>query len=169
MSAWTKEELLAYLRRVEPRLARMSHFDLLDIDHTASEVELQHAYHQMAARLHPDMYRLVLAPADLERLSIVYGRIADAYLVLRDPLQRDRYLVEQSRSYDAEREGDVDPTAAAALLSPRAKQHYRRAQAALRAGEVASAILSLRMALSHNPHSALLREILLAAESLKQE
>lgn len=165
MTVWSKRELLAYLDRVEPALDRLSHFEILDIDADASEHDIQEAFHRLAGRLHPDRYRLALGAADYERLTIVYGRLAEAYQILRDHGRRKKYLQEMARDRPQEAEGEMDVESALALLSPKAQRLYRRAQAALRTNDVASAILNLRMALARDKNSALLREALAEAEA----
>lgn len=166
MARWTKRDLLAYLDRVEPALAELDHFELLDVGHEAADGDIQRAFHLMASRLHPDLYRLTISPEDHERLNIVYGRIAEAYQTLRDPEARDRYLRGAARERaDAAPCGSSDPDAAVKLLSPKAQRLYRRAMAALRTGDTTSAMLNLKMALTQHPQSALLEEALAAARA----
>jgi len=165
MSVWSKRELLSYMERVEPALDRLSHYEILDIDADADWHEIQGAFHRLAGRLHPDRYRLALSTADHERLTIVYGRLAEAYQVLRDPGRREQYLKETARDRPEAAAGAMDVDSALSLLSPKAQRLYRRAQAALRTNDVASAILNLRMALARDKNSALLREALAEAES----
>lgn len=118
----------------------------------------------MAAGLHPDRHRNTLDPEQLERLVIVYARIAEAYRVLRNPKHREQYLREiaraQSESGESVADSAQDPEAALALLSPKAQQLYRRAMAARRTGDTASATLNLRMALAKHPQSGFLRAAL---------
>ena len=132
MSVWSKRELLSYMERVEPALDRLSHYEILDIDADADWHQIQGAFHRLAGRLHPDRYRLALSAADHERLTIIYGRLAEAYQILRDPGRREQYLKEVARDRPEAAEGDMDVDSALALLSPKAQRLYRRAQAALR-------------------------------------
>jgi DnaJ-class molecular chaperone len=162
--AWKKRQLLAYLDRVEPAIERLTHFELLDINSTAGDHEIREAFHQMASRLHPDLYRSGITERDHERLNIVYGRIAQAYMILRDPDERKKYVRTLAREKPAVAEGQSDLASAVALLSPKAQRHYRRAEAALRTGNKASAVLSLRMALASDPKSSFLREQLANAQ-----
>lgn len=168
--AWSKRELLAYLDRVEPALARLDHFEALDVPAEASAATIQAAFHHMAANLHPDLYRRVLSAEDHERLTIVYGRIAEAYRVLRNPEHRHDYL---KREASKRRAGKTETApgktgggdSAVARLSPKAQRLYRRAQTSLRMKDRASAKLNLRMAIALEPKSALLREALAELES----
>lgn len=168
--AWTKRDVLAYLDRVEPVLGELDHFELLDVQADAGPLTIQEAFHHMASNLHPDLYRRMLRAEDHERLTIVYARIAEAYRVLRHAGYRRAYLKDAARKLDEQpakpaASGGVD--SAVARLSPKAQRLYRRAQAALRMKDFASAKLNLRMALALDPRSALLREAL--AELAKEQ
>ncbi len=156
---WSKRNLLAYLDRVEPALDGLSHFELLDIAGDATTTHVQDAFHQMASRLHPDLYRTELTPEDFERLTRVYARIAEAYRALRSDDERKRYLMTIARKHEQQQAPATggDPIA---LLQPKARRLYRRAQTSLQRGDRASALLSLRMAAALEPKSALLREAL---------
>jgi DnaJ-class molecular chaperone len=167
MSDWTVRELLAYLDRVEPVLDRLSHFELLDVDAEASEEQVQGAFHHMAMRMHPDRFRLLLDPADHERLTIVYGRIAEAYRVLRNQQHREQYLRGVARDTPEAAEGDADVDSQLALLTPKAQRLFRRAQASMQTRDYASAVLNLRMALAIHPKSALLKETLAEADAAR--
>jgi len=151
--------LLAYLDKVEPVLGKLTHFELLDLQPNASDDAIQRAYHAVAARMHPDRHRAELNREQYDRLNIVYGRITEAYRVLRDSRERERYTKELLRDRPAEQIG-ADDQSALKLLSPKAQQLYRRAQAALRTGDRTSAVLNLKMALRSNPDSALLKDAL---------
>ncbi len=173
-------DLLAYLDRVEPGLDRLSYFELLDIDGDAGDRAIQESFHRLAGRIHPDRYRQVLSASDLERLTTVYARIAHAYTELRDPARRKRYVADLAGGSGGKPAaaggvpaaapaagGDTD--AALALLNPKAQRLYRRAEASLRSGDVASAVLNLRMALAIDRGSALLREALADAEARQKK
>lgn len=166
MTAWSVRDLLAYLERVEKASGELDHFDLLDVSAGAGDAEIQAAFHRVAGGIHPDRHRDTLTAAQRERLTVVYARIAEAYRVLRDPDERDRYLQSMARK---RRSGTTEPpppaSAAIAVLSPRARRLYNRAQAALRTGDRTSAVLNLKMALRLEPTSELLREALRSANS----
>lgn len=168
--AWTKREVLAYLDRVEPVLTTLDHFELLDVHADAGPLTVQEAFHAMASNLHPDLYRRELEPANLERLTIVYARIAEAYRVLRHAGHRRTYLKDEARKMNDQRAATAEPTAASrsmavARLSPKAQRLYRRAQTSMRMHDMVSAKLNLRMALAIDPKSALLREALADLEA----
>lgn len=162
MRNWSKRALLTFLERVEPALDQVDHFELLDVSIKSDDATIQAAFHEMAAGLHPDRHRHSLSPEQYERLTIVYARIAEAYRVLRSPDNRRRYLEEaaraQKRAPKAPRTAEAqNPETALALLSPKAQRLYRRAAAARKTGDLASAVLNLQMALALHPQSGFLR------------
>lgn len=155
-------DLLAYLDKVEPVLMQLTFYELLDVQPSATNTEVQSAYHKMAGRMHPDIHKSELNADQYERLNIVYGRITEAYRVLRNPAEREKYgraLAKQG----TDNIGGDDRTASK-LLSPKAQRLYRRAQAALRTGDRTSALLNLRMALRDSPNSAILKQALADAK-----
>jgi curved DNA-binding protein CbpA len=161
--AWSVRDVLAYLERVEKASGELDHFDLLDVGAGATDAEIQSAFHRVAGGIHPDRHRNRLTAEQLERLTVVYARIAEAYRVLRDPEARDTYLRSMARRRKA---GTAPPpTAPVSMLSPKAQRLYRRAQASLRTGDKTSAMLNLKMALRLHPTSDLLREALRRAKS----
>ncbi len=153
-------EVLAYLDKVEPVLERLTYFELLDVAPNADDDAIQRAYHQVAARMHPDRHRSELSAEQYERLNIVYGRITEAYRLLRHHKERIKYTKELAALAREAPGGVGDEAAAVKLLSPKAQRLYRRAKAALRTGDTASAVLNLKMALRANPTSALLKDLL---------
>ncbi len=156
---------MSYLDRIIPVLDSSDHFQLLDVSANADSKTIQGAFHTMAAGLHPDRHRNTLDSEQHERLVTAYARIAEAYRVLKDPKHREKYLrdVARDKADSGETEGadQQDPESALALLSPKAQQLYRRAIAAKRTGDIASAGLILRMALSKHPQSGFLRAALM--------
>jgi DnaJ-class molecular chaperone len=154
-------ELAAYLERVEPKLGELNHFELLEVPLDAADAAIQKAFHALAARLHPDRHRVKLSAADLERVVIVYGRVAEAYRVLREPATRLAYR--QTLAV-----GEAPGGAAASLetpkMGPRAQRFFSRAQAALRTGDTKSALLNLKLALAAEPANGFLRVALEAAQ-----
>lgn len=151
---------MTYLDRITPVLDSSDHFQLLDVSPHADGASIQGAFHTMAAGLHPDRHRNSLDPEQHERLVIAYARIAEAYRVLRNSDHREKYLREMAREQAKtgdDKAGEAqNPEFALALLSSKAQRLYRRAVAAKRTGDYASAGLNLRMALSQHPQSGFL-------------
>ena len=70
---------------------KRDHFEVLGIERTATEAEVGKAYAHFARLLHPDACRHpALAGLSRER-DLVFGRLTDASMTLRDPVARARY------------------------------------------------------------------------------
>jgi serine/threonine-protein kinase len=83
----TAEEVLGVLERARAR----SHFEVLGLARTATDVEIREAGQRFTRRFHPDA---PVAPeaAHLKReIQVVFIRVAEAYEVLRDPARRARH------------------------------------------------------------------------------
>lgn len=148
-----------YVSKVMPSLDKMDHFELLDVAIDATPREVQKSFLLMATSLHPDRHRLHLEPEDLEKVTIVYARIAEAYRVLRNKKEKAQYLKTAAINLDKNAEPEVlTETDSFNLLSPKAQRLFKRYKAALRRGDSTSAMLFLRGALSMHPQSQFLKE-----------
>lgn len=94
MTAWTHNQLIGWIQRVEAKAARATLFELLELGTTADSAQITAAFHRIAGGAHPDLHRHALSPQDSDRLVSAYGKIAAAYDTLRDPKSRDRYRKE---------------------------------------------------------------------------
>ena len=148
-----------YVSRVMPALDKMDHFELLDVSIDAKKSEVQKSFLLMASSLHPDRHRLSLEPDDLERLTIVYARIAEAYRVLKDPKEKELYLTKAALNMKtASQPEELTEKDSLSLLSPKAQRLFKRYKGALRTGDSSSALLYLKGALSMHPQSQFLKE-----------
>jgi len=82
---WSVNQLRRWLDEVEPIADRRTPFEWLEIAPTASSVAVQEGYHRVARTRHPDLFRLSLDPAEMDRLVRMYSRVSWAYAELRDP------------------------------------------------------------------------------------
>ena len=70
--------------------AAKNHYDVLDVPKGAGAAEIKDAYHTLARRFHPDRFHQ--RDSDLRiRIESAFARMAQAYEVLSDAKQRDRY------------------------------------------------------------------------------
>jgi len=63
-----------------------THYDLLEVESTASVSELRQAFRQLSKRYHPDTTSLPQAQAQES-----FRQLQQAYAVLSDPISRNRY------------------------------------------------------------------------------
>lgn len=146
------------------RLDLLDYYELLRIEPGATGDELRRAFHEFAARYHPDRY--AGAPPDKqERASQIYRRGAEAYRVLASPEQRKRY----DQLVTAGQLRYVEPTATEERVAKRAEGviEARTARArpfvqkgleADKRGELAQAKLNFGMALQHEPDNTPLKQ-----------
>ncbi len=156
-SPMSKEKLLAYLDRVERNLGKLHPFAMLDVPKTATPSEIRSAFQRLATRLHPDLYRNILSPSDVERTTRVYAKIANSYQQLKTPHTKQKLLDSLASTETVSQNKLSKETTSLSLLSPKAQRAFRRAEAAMRRGETSSAMLHIRMALAESPESSFLR------------
>lgn len=163
--AWEVPQLIAWLRQMGPKIDSLGPFELLDLSPTDDIERIRDAYHRIAASRHPDLFRGKLGAAESEQLMRMFARVTAAYAQLRDPEARKKFGAKPARSavtppagIAAQKPGDT-PTGLR-KISPRALSHVRRAEALLETGDVASAILHLRMAVAAEPNVRELRQML---------
>src|SRR5438128_5063225 len=63
-----------------------NYYEILDISKNASESEIKKAYRQLALQWHPDKN-----PNNLEEAEKMFKEISEAYEVLSNPEERQRY------------------------------------------------------------------------------
>jgi hypothetical protein len=173
--AWSVEELTRWLDDVEPRMEQLDLFAWLDLTPAAAAADVQPAFHAVARTRHPDLFRNRLSAAELDRLVRVYARIAAAYAELRDPARFEEVAAslrpqvartrtaqppQVARTPTDRQPPQVGRTATDRQMNARALTCYRRAEGALRVGDLATALLQLRMAVAADPSSRLLRAAL---------
>jgi curved DNA-binding protein CbpA len=72
-------------------LGRQNHYEVLEVDHGATALEIKNAYFHLAKRYHPDRH-LEPEMSDMkEKLEALFSRIHDAYGALGSQTTRDQY------------------------------------------------------------------------------
>lgn len=149
-------------------LDQTDYYRVLGMSSASTERDIRDAYYKLAARLHPDVHGEELEPGFRRRLTTVFSRVVEAYRVLSDPVRRQEYDRTLARG---------DMRMAAGPTRPRSRTeegptdaHARRfwllARQALDAGDPRAAIMNLRIALSTEPDSPVLRAALARAEGM---
>ncbi len=84
------------LNGLAARLNTIDYFQILNIEKTATPVEIKTAFHRWSRAYHPDRF-YQLDDKDLKlRVNEVYKRITEAYYILRDDGKRKAYLTDIS-------------------------------------------------------------------------
>ena len=174
--------VLLWAQRVIARKGAPPH-QILEIAVGAGLDVAQDAFHKIARMAHPDLHRTALAPDELELVTTAYARAAAAYQELRSPNRSSTQMrpirepggapnpltqtVEIPTSASPNKAVSVrGPQAnAAQVMTSKALIYYRKAELCLRRGELAAAVLQLKMAIASDPQSVFLRTALAEVEA----
>jgi hypothetical protein len=152
----------------------------LDIAPDAGPEAAQEAFHKIARMAHPDLHRRSLTPEDLELVTTAYARAAAAYQEMRGKRPTTSRIPAVGNAGAMVPTTTVIPTspgankavrvpddlgAPAQMMSSRALIYYRKAEMALRRGDLTGAVLQLKMAIASDPQSAFLRSALVEVEA----
>jgi hypothetical protein len=162
-----RTEVLLWAQRVLAKKGAPAH-QLLEIKADAAIEDAQAAFHKVARIAHPDMHRTTLSPEELEQVTTAYSRITSAYQELRSQRMssRVRSTVPSEQSQPNAKPIDFDaPVTASGAMTSKALVYYRKAEAALRRGDLRGALLQLKMAIAADPLSTLLRNALSEVEA----
>ena len=163
-----QEGVVRFINRAHGLLEQITYYKILNVQQAASAAEIKKAYYKLASKLHPDLYSRQIDDEFRQRLTAVYSRVVEAYKVLSDGKRRNLYDKQL-------REGEVRLTADAEakpkfdrpedkIENPNAKKFYLLGVAALRTGDAKSAAFNLKLALSAEPSSDVIKEALARAE-----
>lgn len=122
------------------------HFALLGVDRNVSRDELQRVYLQLAKVLHPDRLRAYAIDDPDGELGKIFAVVNQAFAVLGDPAQRERYAAKLTSGVDDDAQAEE---LAARLFA--AEEAFLRGQAALRRNAPAAAVPEFRRAVEMNP------------------
>ncbi len=185
MSART--DVLLWAQRVVARKAAAPYM-ILEIAAGAGVDVAQEAFHKIARLAHPDLHRTVLTPDELELVTTAYARAAAAYQEIRSqrgsstraPERNERNERNEQRpaagpmtipipsspiSGKAVSVQDGPAINPAQAMTGKALLYYRKAELALRRGDLTGALLQLKMAIASDPQSQLLRSALAEVEA----
>ncbi len=164
-----RNAIAAFIEKAFARIDEADSYYILGVNRDASSIQIRAAYYRLAARLHPDLHGSWMDPALRRKLTTVYSRVVEAYKVLSDGERRAQYdegLVKGKLRWDADEgarpkirrpEDDIE--------NPNAKKFFLLALDARRSGDVRSAVVNLRFALSVEPDNARIKEELAKAEA----
>lgn len=170
-----RAEVLLWAQRVIARQSAAPH-QILDIAPGSGPEAAQEAFHRIARMAHPDLHRRTLPPEELELVTTAYARAAAAYQELRGPRSATRLRPVRDDALapgappapgPSNKTAAVpdEPAGPAPRMSSKALVHYRRAELALRRGDLTGAVLQLKMAIASDPQSAFLRSALAEVEA----
>ncbi|MDB4954473.1 MAG: hypothetical protein JWO36_2042 [Myxococcales bacterium] len=174
----TRSEVLLWAQRVLAKKSAPAH-ELLEIAASSSSEDAQGAFHKIARLAHPDLHRNALTADDLDTVTRAYSVAAGAYQAFRGqamqtlrmrPLKPEDIRAAAGSGRPAAAPVPVTPSGPAPLggassqMTPKALTYYRKAELALRRGDLKGALLQLKMAIATDPQSAFLRTALAEVE-----
>lgn len=86
----SQDEMVDYVRRLDPHLHAMEFFELLGISRSAHLGEIEEAYFWRIRQFHPDRYPEV-GHENHNRLLRIVEKLNEAFITLRDPKRRRQY------------------------------------------------------------------------------
>ena len=182
MSTSTRAEVLLWAQRVMSRKGGAAAV-ILEIAPTSTVDEAQQAFYKIARIAHPDLHRNHMSPEELELVTSAYSTAAGAYQDFRSqaaatqrmkPLKQEDLAVGNAKPAPAPAPAPparpAGPTStppsgvptgpADQQMNARALLYYRKAEIALRRGDLKGAILQIKMAIASDPASSFLRSAL---------
>ncbi len=174
MSGGSRMEVLLWAKRICARRAAEAH-TMLEISADATLEVAQQAFHTIARNAHPDLHRTTCSPDELELVTSAFALVAAAYQQFRATrLATTKMASLRDLRPDAtpipRPDGAVVVPAPVAIttasqMSARAAIHYRKAELALRRGDIQAGMLHVKMAIAADPQSKFLRSALAQIES----
>jgi hypothetical protein len=174
-----RTEVLLWAQRVLAKSNAPAH-TLLEVRENAPPDVVSDAFQKIARMAHPDLHRNGLTPDELEQVTAAYSRVAGAYQEMRSqrmtttrmkPIGKDEVPSVVSKRLSAQQKAESSgvplaeaPAAnsgpAAQSMSSKALIYYRKAELALRRGDLRGGILQIKMAIAADPGSQFLRQAL---------
>ena len=159
-----RSDVLLWAQRIVAMKKATPH-QLLELPPNAGLDDAQAAFHKIAKVAHPDLHRS-LAPDEFELVTTAYATIAGAYQSFRGQAATTRMKpIAKAASVPVTPSGAAPVGNVVQQMSSRALVHYRKAELALKRGDLSGALLQLKMAVGADPSSAFLRTALLEVES----
>ena len=147
----TFEELKALYALAEAE----SHYEVLGVAHSAPAAEIKRAYYALAKRFHPDRFRRDAGERTRARVDAAFGRISQAYEVLKDPAARAAYdLKEKERAQAARQQTRTASPSQEQSPQYRAEDSFRLGLSALQHGNRLQAVMHFAEAARLVPREA---------------
>ena len=183
----TRSDVLLWAQRILALTAAPPH-QLLELKIDSTIDQAQEAFHKIARSSHPDIHRSGLTPEELEMVTLAYARCAGAYQDFRSQRMHTTRMrpVPQTLTPGPAPTSVASPPPAApkptapppsapapapsaggssGQMNSKALIYYRKAELALRRGDLKGALLQVKMAIAGDPQSAFLRSALVEIEA----
>lgn len=170
-------QVLAWAQRITKKGSHLGPTHLLEVREQATLDEAQAAFHKIARVAHPDMHRTTMTVDELDILTSAYSRVSAAYQEFKarrlggrpsNPGMDAKTPPPQLRGVShlvPAASPQAKPSVKTPQMAPKAMVYYRKAESALRQGDLKAALLQLKMAIAADPQSQVLRQALSEVES----
>ena len=173
-----RSDVLLWAQRVIARRAAPAH-EILELKAESSVEDAQAAFYKIARVAHPDLHRNGMTPEELDIVTSAYGIAAGAYQTFRGQAMSTQRM-KPLKAEDLAAAVAAGPTSvphtpptgvpvpsagANQQMNSRALVYYRKAEIALRRGDLKGALLQIKMAIASDPSSAFLRTALAEVET----
>jgi hypothetical protein len=155
-----RSDVLLWAQRIIAKGTTAKPHELLEVKKDAGLEEAQEAFHKIARKAHPDLHRASLTPEELEQITVAYAKVAGAYQDFRSQSMGTRNVRPLGRSPTPAEIEKITVPGPPGEMSSKALVYYRKAELALRRGDLQGALLQLKMAIAADPQSQLLRKAL---------
>ena len=167
---------VAETKAIAAALPRLDYFQVLGATPQSSLEELKARYHQLQRNYHPDSFYTSPDAELRDAVHAIAKRVAEAYVVLRDPRRRAKYTQDVTGPHRAERlrftedsDREVREEQQVGVgKTPQVRSLWSKATAALRSGDFAAAERDLKTALIFEPGHPKLEALLAEARAKAQ-
>ncbi len=157
-------------------LDRWNYYEILRVPKNAPIEQIKKSYYKLSKKFHPDKYYSSNDRSRKDKAKVIYKRLVEAYMVLRNPYKRREYDQEliSSRGEEGVRLRDAAEVVQrkegkkATIFNRQAKRFYELAMTALREKNIHSAKMNLRLALNADPENEFLQDKLEEIEEMEK-
>lgn len=156
----------AKLLHLASMIDRLDYYQILGVPPQSSQAEIRTAYHRRARSIHPDLFHEDPDPKLREAVDIIFKRVAEAYLILREEQKRTLYNQgltapqKKLRYTEQDEQARKDEKKAAFGTTMQGKKYFQEAERLHKSGEIKKACQSLRFALTFEPDNAHFKQLL---------
>lgn len=155
-------------------LDRSDYYQILNVPKDAKSLQMKEAYFKLSKQYHPDKFYTLTDADSVEKITQVFKRVNEAYMVLKNPQKRKRY---DEVAFGPEREqnlryqpGDADRGGPANLednaKTPNGKKYLKLALVAQKNRDWKTAEANLKFAINFEPENAFIKKMM---EKIKSE
>ena len=85
---YTQPEFWPQLKALAGNIDTLDYFQILNLQQTASSVQIRDSYYQLARALHPDRFFHIADEETKDAVHKIYKRVVESYTILKDEKKR---------------------------------------------------------------------------------